>query len=76
MGKPAKRRSSRAAPAKKLVIRNANGTYFWKWTVIGPCFGATLQQAKRFDSREDAADTQCRHAIAFVGTEVEEVDDG
>lgn len=39
----------------EFVLKHDNGTYFVKYTGIGPMFGGTLEDAKRFDSREGAA---------------------
>ena len=44
-----------------LVIKHNNGTYYKGWTGIGPCFGATKEDALRFQDAFDAAHEMGRH---------------
>ncbi len=57
---------------RQIVIRHDNGTYFVGHTAIGPRFGGTLRQAKRFPSPIAAA-KDSRH-WAFGETEQETID--
>jgi hypothetical protein len=41
-------------PGDRFVIKHDNGTYFVQYTAIGPMFGGEREEAKVFDSREDA----------------------
>jgi len=55
------------------VIKHDNGTYYAGWTAIGPCFGATLEQAERFRSMLEAHALMGRH-FAFASATVERLD--
>jgi hypothetical protein len=57
---------------EKFVIRGSNGTYFECWTGIGPCFGATKENAMRFDTEQEARLETCKHSFAFFGSRIEE----
>jgi len=58
---------------KKFLIRNGNGTYFRCWTGIGPCFGASREEAERFDTEQEARMETCKHTYAFSDCEIEEI---
>lgn len=40
---------------ERFVLKHPNGTYYQKHVAIGPMFGGTLDQAMRFNSKEEAA---------------------
>lgn len=52
-----------------FVIKHNNGTYFKQWTGIGPCFGADLDEALRFDTKREADLTHGKH-FGFIMSEV------
>lgn len=64
-------------PTFRYVIRNYQGSYFKGFTgenATIPMFGATLDNAFRFDTRFAAVDASTgRYSYAFVGSEIEEV---
>ncbi len=55
-----------------FAIKHSNGTYYHCWTDIGPAFGATKKDAKRFRRRKDAELEASGH-WAFIDTEVVEL---
>lgn len=57
----------------KYVIKHDNGTYFKMLSGIGPCFGAVLKDAQKFDTEADAAFMQTRHMFGFDLTKVVEI---
>ena len=64
-------RQSRYKP-NQCVIKHDNGTYYKEMTGIGPCFGGTLQEAKRFPDCEDADRERGLH-WGFTATKIEEI---
>lgn len=57
-----------------FAIKHSNGTYFRFMSGIGPCFGGNEEEAKKFESREDAG--MERGHWAFTGTEIVELEQG
>ncbi len=55
-----------------FAIKHVNGTYYHQMTAIGPAFGATKKDAKRFRRKKDAELEAARH-WAFIDTEVVEL---
>lgn len=55
-----------------FVIRKAENNYYNLNTPIGPCFGATKENARKFDSRIDASNIMGH--FAFADCEIEEVE--
>jgi hypothetical protein len=54
------------------VIQWEPGNYYRRMTAIGPQFGASLEEAARFDTKDDAASAMGLH-WAFGSTEIVEV---
>jgi len=55
------------------VILGENKTYYECMTGIGPCFGATKEEAKKFQTKKDAIHETFKHSFAFFGSEIEEI---
>jgi hypothetical protein len=58
MTKPKRKPSEVLGP---FVLLGDNGTYYRGMTAIGPCFGGTVGNAKRFDSRHELALERAKH---------------
>ena len=53
----------------KYAIKHKNGTYFSEWSYLGPCFGSTKENARKFDTEKDAQVYASQH-FGFVSTEI------
>lgn len=59
---------------KKYVIKSSNGTYMRKLTHQGfPIYGATVDEAERFDSQDEALQVMRGHVFAFATSDIEEL---
>ena len=55
----------------KYIIRKSINNYYKKRTAIGPCFGATKENAYVFNSRIDAA--RAMNHWAFADCDIDEI---
>jgi len=58
----------------KFIIKNSKGTYYKGMTGIGPQFGATDEEAMKFDDIVSANQEMLKHSFAFFDCEVEGYD--
>ena len=57
----------------KYIIKIGTSSYFHEWVGIGPMFVPDLDDAKKFDTREDASRAMLGHSFAFTMADIVEV---
>jgi len=59
---------------KYLIKDKQSGTYYKQMTGIGPMYGATKDEAMKFDTEKEAIGETCKHSYGFMLAEIKSLD--